>query len=152
MIFCKNWALPDYVHSPHYSVSQKIKKDPLSCFPSWSLLDFDYKIITESLAKRRNTLLPKIIKVDKTRCIRDRYSSDNIRRLFLYYRSSKHRRPLALLRAFGLLASLEGGIFGPWDSWVRLNIGKVFLVFFCTQWGFVLNLLVIWFDLIFGIL
>jgi hypothetical protein len=80
-LFCKNWALLDYVHSPHYSVSQQ-KKDPLSCFSSWSLLYFDYKIITESLAKRRNTLLPKIIKVDKTGCIRDRYSSDNICQLF----------------------------------------------------------------------
>ena len=44
-----------------------LKKDPLSCSFFWpiSLLDFDYKIITKLLAKRLNTLLPKIIKADK---------------------------------------------------------------------------------------
>uniref|UniRef100_A0A8K9UVS9 Reverse transcriptase domain-containing protein n=1 Tax=Oncorhynchus mykiss TaxID=8022 RepID=A0A8K9UVS9_ONCMY len=82
--FCKNGVLSDSMHTARITVLLKKDKDPLSCssFRPISLLDFDYKIITKLLAKRLNTLLPKIIKADQTGFIRDRYSSDNIRRLF----------------------------------------------------------------------
>ena len=72
------------MHTARITVLLKKDKDPLSCssFRPISLLDFDYKIITKLLAIRLNTLLPKIIKADQTGFIRDRYSSDNIRRLF----------------------------------------------------------------------
>ena len=82
--FCKNGVLPDSMHTARITVLLKKDKDPLSCssFRPIRLLDFDYKIITKLLAKRLNTILPKIIKADQTGFIRDRYSSDNIRRLF----------------------------------------------------------------------
>ena len=72
------------MYTAHITVLLKKDKDPLSCssFRPISLLDFDYKIITKLLAKRLNTLLPKIIKANQTGFIRDRYSSDNIRHLF----------------------------------------------------------------------
>lgn len=80
--FCKNGVLPDSMHTARITVLLQKDKDPISCssFRPISLLDFDYKIITKLLAKRINTLLPKMIKADQTGFIRD--NSDNIRRLF----------------------------------------------------------------------
>jgi hypothetical protein len=82
--FCKNGVLPDSMHTARIRMLLKKDKGLLSCssFRPISLMDFDYKIIAKLLTKRLNTLLLKIIKADQTGFNRDRYSSDNIRRLF----------------------------------------------------------------------
>jgi hypothetical protein len=110
------------MHTARITVLLKEDKQPLSCssFRPISLLDFDYKTITKLLAKRQNTLLPKIIKADQTGFIRDRYSSDNIRRLFdIIDQLNAQKNPV-------LLASLDAEkVFDrmEWSFLFTVNMG-----------------------------
>ena len=58
------------------------KKEDKKLLKNWrpiSLLNTDYKILTTTLAKRLQTILPKIINSDQTAYIKDRYIGQNIR-------------------------------------------------------------------------
>ena len=44
-----------------------------------SLLNVDYKILTKTIAKRIEKVLPNIINVDQTGYVKGRYISENIR-------------------------------------------------------------------------
>ena len=58
------------------------KKEDKKLLKNWrpiSLLNTDYKILTTTLAKRLQTILPKMINSDQTAYIKDRYIGQNIR-------------------------------------------------------------------------
>ena len=65
------------------------KKENKKLLKNWrpiSLLNTDYKILTTTLAKRLQTILPKIIKSDQTAYIKDRYIGQNIRLINFRYK------------------------------------------------------------------
>lgn len=67
----------------HASISLLLKKDknPLDCssYRPISVLNVDYKIMAKVLARRLESILPKVINPDQAGFVKSRYGSDNVR-------------------------------------------------------------------------
>ena len=58
------------------------KRTQIYCSSNWrpiTLLSVDYKIASKAIAKRIESLLPKLIHSDQTGFIKDRYIGQNVR-------------------------------------------------------------------------
>lgn len=75
-----------------FKKKKKKDKNPLDClsFRPISLLNSDYKIVAKVLARRLETILPKIINPDQARFVKSRYGTDNVRCVLnvVHYRST----------------------------------------------------------------
>lgn len=98
--FFQKGTLPESMNTACISVILKSGKDPFECssYRPLSLLNADYKLITKLMARRLEKFLPQLIKPDQTGFIKNRYSSDNIRRLFaIINHVNSHNIPSILL-------------------------------------------------------
>lgn len=76
--------IPPHMNTANITLIPKPNKDlthPANYRPL-SLINTDLKIITKTLATRLETVIPVIIHQDQTGFIKDRYASDNLRKLF----------------------------------------------------------------------
>lgn len=63
-----------------------------------SLLNSDYKIISKLIASRMESIIPKIVNADQTGFVKNRYGSDNVRRLFHIIETARsHKDPMLIL-------------------------------------------------------
>lgn len=101
--FFKKGLLPDSMKTAVISLIHKKDKDSAECssYRPISLLTVDLKIISKLITRRLENLLPMLVNPDQSGFIKERYASDNIRRLLdvIDYSSLSERQ--------GLLISLD---------------------------------------------
>ena len=103
-----------------------------------SLLNVDYKILTKTIAKRLEKVLPKIINPDQTGYVKNRYIGENVRLILdiMSYTEKKNLPGAALFidfrKAFDtiewsfLIDTLNNFNFGPdIQNWVRIFYNNV---------------------------
>lgn len=89
------------VKFPPPSISLPLKKDktPLDCsfYKPISLL-VDYKIVAKVLARRLETILPKVINSDQAGFVKSRCGSDNVRRALniIHYFNTQNKTAMIL--------------------------------------------------------
>lgn len=96
----QNGAFNRDVNTAIISLLHKKGKDPTLCssYRPLSLINNDIKLYAKILAKRLDTVLPKIIHLDQTGFVKNRLSSDNLRRLLhVIHESSEMTTPCAVL-------------------------------------------------------
>lgn len=81
--FYEKGELPPSMKRALITLIYKEGKDPLDCasYRPISLLPVDFKIISKLIARRLESLMPKLINPDQSGFTKGRYASDNIRRL-----------------------------------------------------------------------
>ena len=67
-----------------------------------SLLNVDYKILTKTIAKRLEKVLPNIINIDQTGYVKGRYSGENIRLIqdVIHFTNLTNQKGIAILLDF----------------------------------------------------
>lgn len=87
-------TIPTHMNTAAMTLLLKPNKDPShpSSYRPLSLLNTDLKIITKALATRIETVTPTLIHPDQTGFIRNRYATDNVRRLFNLFNISQERQ------------------------------------------------------------
>ena len=84
-------------------ISKKFKdKTILENLRSISLLNFDYKILTEVIAKRIEKVLPTLINPDQTGYIKGRYIGENVRLIYdlIHYTDKPSQKGVAIFLDF----------------------------------------------------
>lgn len=92
-------TIPIHMNTAAMTLLPKPNKDPShpSSYRPLSLLNTDLKIITKALATRIETVTPTLIHPDQTGFIKNRYATDNVRRLFNLFNISQERKQKTII-------------------------------------------------------
>ena len=118
------------VNTAIISLLQKKGKDPTLCsnYRPLSLINSDIKLYAKVLAIRLDKVLPKIIHMDQTGFVKNRFSSDNVRRLIhVIHESSEIATPCGVLSidADKAFDRLEYSYL--WHTMSRMGFGTAFM-------------------------